>query len=145
MSALRQQCWKDLKQSTLNSDEKNMLGIHIRHKEGILLNRCCFPEEWTRREKSEQEISIFFFFLIFRAHLWHMEIPGLGVLLDAPKPQPQQCQLWAASATYTAASGNTRPLTHWSRPGSEPHPQGHYVRFLTYWATKGTPRFFFFF
>ena len=30
-------------------------------------------------------------------------------------------RIWAASATYTAACGNTRSLTHWATQGSNPH------------------------
>ena len=29
-------------------------------------------------------------------------------------------EIWAMSATYTAAQGNTRSLLHWARPGIEP-------------------------
>ena len=32
-------------------------------------------------------------------------------------PQPQQCQSWAASVTYTTAHSNAGSLTHWVRPG----------------------------
>ena len=35
-------------------------------------------------------------------------------------PQPQQHGLRTTSATYTAAHGNARSLTHWLRPGIEP-------------------------
>ena len=35
-------------------------------------------------------------------------------------PQPQQCQIWAASATYTTVHGNARFLAHWARPGIKP-------------------------
>ena len=31
-------------------------------------------------------------------------------------PQPQQCKIWALSATYTIAHSNTKYLTHWVRP-----------------------------
>ena len=37
-----------------------------------------------------------------------------------PTPQPQLCQIWAASLTYATARGNARSLTHWVRPGIEP-------------------------
>ena len=33
--------------------------------------------------------------------------------------QPWQCQIWAASATYTTAHGNAGSLTPWGRPGTE--------------------------
>ena len=35
-------------------------------------------------------------------------------------PKPQQPQIQAASATYTAACGNAGSLAHWVRPGMEP-------------------------
>ena len=37
-----------------------------------------------------------------------------------PTPQPQKSGIPAVSATYTTAHGNTRSLTHWSRPGIKP-------------------------
>ena len=63
----------------------------------------------------------FFFFLVFLGpHLWHMEVPRLGVKLEL--------QLLA----YATATGNTgnicnlhcslrqcQSLTHWARPGTE--------------------------
>ena len=62
-----------------------------------------------------------------------------------PMPPPQQCQIPAASATYTAVCGNTGSLTHWVRPGIEPTSSWIPVRFLTCWATMRTHVFFFFF
>ena len=55
-------------------------------------------------------------------HLWHMEVPRLGVELELqlrPIPQPEQHHIPDASATYTAVCGNTRSLTHWVRPGDQ--------------------------
>ena len=40
-----------------------------------------------------------------------MEIPGSGLNRSyscRPTPQPQQCQIWAISATYTRAHGNAQ-------------------------------------
>ena len=39
-----------------------------------------------------------------------------------PTPQPQQHQIWTASANQAAsvAHGNARSLAHWARPGIEP-------------------------
>ena len=34
--------------------------------------------------------------------------------------QPQRCQIWAVSVTYTTAYGNAGSLTHKARPGIEP-------------------------
>ena len=56
-------------------------------------------------------------------HLWHMEVPRLGVeseLQLRPRPQPQQHQIWAESETYTTAHNSTGSLIHWVRPGIEP-------------------------
>ena len=56
-----------------------------------------------------------------------------------PTPQPQQLRIWAASATYTTAHSTTRSLIPWVRPGMEPSSSWILVRFLTHWATVGTP------
>ena len=45
---------------------------------------------------------------------------------------PQSQQIGAPSATYTAARGNTRSLTHWARPGIEPTSSWILVGFLTH-------------
>ena len=39
--------------------------------------------------------------------------------------------IWASSVTYTAAYGNTRSLTHWTRPGIKPSSLWILVRFVT--------------
>ena len=57
----------------------------------------------------------------------------------AATSQPQQCQVRAASDTYTTACSNTGSLTHWARPGVEPTSSWMLVGFLIRWATKGTP------
>ena len=73
----------------------------------------------------------FFFFWFSGRHPGHMEIPRLGVLRSYSR-WPQQCQIWAASATYTTASGNDGSLTHWARrPGMEPTTSWFLVRFLS--------------
>ena len=46
-------------------------------------------------------------------------------------PQPQQLGIWATSATYTTAQGNTGFLIHRARPGIEPA----LVGFVNSWAT----------
>ena len=56
---------------------------------------------------------VFFFFL--QPHLRRIEVPGLGIeseLQLRPTPQPQQHQIGATPANYTAACGNARSLTH---------------------------------
>ena len=85
----------------------------------------------------------FFFFFLVRLHLQHMEVPELGVKsrmeLQQSTPQPQQHWIWATSMTYATACSNARSLTHWVRPGIEPASSCILVRFLTCWATKGSP------
>ena len=56
-----------------------------------------------------------------------------------PTPQPQQLRIWAASASYTTAWGNAGFLTQWARPGIRLTSSWILVRFLTCWATVGTP------
>ena len=88
---------------------------------------------------------VFFFiicFLFLGPQLWHMEDPRLGVHLELQLPacpQPQQHQIRAPFATYAATFGNTASLTFWIRPGIEPASSWIVVRFLTCWATVGTP------
>ena len=51
-----------------------------------------------------------------------MEAPQLGVKSEMqlrPTPQLEKHQIWATSATYATAYGNTGSLTHWVRPGIE--------------------------
>ena len=50
---------------------------------------------------------------------------------------PQQHQI--QTAVYTIAQGNAVSLTHWVRPGIEPITSWILVRFVTCWATTGTP------
>ena len=54
-------------------------------------------------------------------------------------PQPQQCGIWALSATYSRAHSNTGSLTHWVRRGIEPASSCMLVGFITHWAMTGTP------
>ena len=66
-------------------------------------------------ESSGYPHSFFFFLQFLRLHLWHTEVPRLGVELGLhlrPMPQPQQHRIQTASATYAAACGNTGSLTH---------------------------------
>ena len=58
-------------------------------------------------------------------------------------PQPQQCRIWAMSATYTAGHGNAGSLTHWARPGIVPASSWMLVKFVNHWATTGTPPLYF--
>ena len=76
--------------------------------------------KWVRKVRFCMDFVFSFSFL--RLHLWHREIPRLGVeseLQLEPVLQPQQHQIGAASAIYAIAYGNTRSLTHRTRPGIE--------------------------
>ena len=74
--------------------------------------------------------------------LQHMEIPRPGVELElellayttATATPDSSC-----TGTNTTAPGNARSLTHWVRPGMEPASSWILVRFVTHWATLGTP------
>ena len=55
-------------------------------------------------------------------------------------PEAQQCQIRAASATYTAAHGNAGSLTHCAGSGIETASSWMLVRFINHWAMEGTPR-----
>ena len=82
-----------------------------------------------------RKIGIFYLIFVFLGlHPWHMEVPRLGVQSDCscwPTPLPQQHEIQAKSATYTATHGNTRSLTHWARPGIEPTTSWFLVGFVS--------------
>ena len=100
------------------------------------------PQQWQHQILNllihKRTPTIFFFFLLLRAkklHLWHMEVPRLGVesalQLLAYIPLPQQCRIWATSGTCTAAHSNARSLTHKARQGIEPTSSWILVAFVT--------------
>ena len=68
-----------------------------------------------------------------------------------PTPEPQPCQIRAASSTYSRAHSNARSLTYWVRSGIKPATSWLLVRFINHWDMTGTPMdllelvFFFFF
>ena len=83
-----------------------------------------------------------FFFFFLGPHPWHMEVPRPGVESElqhqtTPQPQPHQipAHLWP-TLQLVATAGS---LTHWERPGIEPTSSWILIRFLTCWATTGTP------
>ena len=79
--------------------------------------------------------NFFFFFLSFEGHtpgIWRLPGQGLNWSCSClPMPQPQQYQIWATSATHTTAHGNTRSLTHWSKPGIKPASSWILVKFVS--------------
>ena len=62
-----------------------------------------------------------------------MEVPRLGLNWNCScqHTQPQQCQIQAVSANYTATHGSARSLTHCARPGIEPTTSWILVGFMT--------------
>ena len=90
-----------------------------------------------------QDFSCPFFFLFLflfcflRPNLQHM---GWNQSYSCwPQPQPQQCEIWAVSATYAIAHSNTGSPTHWVRPGIEAASSWILVKFVNCWAMKGPP------
>ena len=72
---------------------------------------------------SSSKTFFFFFFVFVGPHLPHMEVPRPGSNQSCshwPTPEPQQCRIWAVSASYNTAQGNAGSLTHWAKPGIEP-------------------------
>ena len=83
-------------------------------------------------------------FVFLGPHPWHMEARGqIGAVATGPRPQPQKCQIWATSANYTTAEGNTRSLTHRARPRIKPISSCILVGFVNHWATMGNPPCYF--
>ena len=89
--------------------------------------------DWGLTLPLEQPPDWNFFFGLFRAALWHMEVPRLGVELELQLPVPQlfQYQIWAVSVTYTAAHGNAKSSIHWGGLGIELMSSWILVRFIT--------------
>ena len=76
--------------------------------------------------------------------LQHMEVPRLGTESEL------QLQAYTTATTTLELShicslfcSNIRSLSHWAGEGLNTYPQGHYVGFLTCWATMGTLKIFF--
>ena len=110
---------------TAGSPGKRMFGF---------LRNCptIFQSDWTIFLPHRKWEFIFLFFILFflcvflGPHPRHMEGPRLGF-----KSEPQQCQIQAASATYTTAQGKAGSLTHWARLGIEPKTSWFLVGFVS--------------
>ena len=48
-------------------------------------------------------------------------------------------QIWATAANLCHNHSNVGSLTHWARPGIESTTSWFLVRFVSHWATTGTP------
>ena len=109
----------------------------------------CFGEGNILRSAT---LLFFFFFLFFFSYLFIYLFIYFATLATCGSswawdwsemqlrsiPQPQQQWICTTSETSAAACGNTGSLTHWSRPGYNPHPLRDNV--LTPWATTRTPQ-----
>ena len=87
---------------------------------------------WVLEQKKKKKLrqtpfifTLFYFFPVFLGpHLWHMEVPKLGVKSELQLP------------AYTAACGNAGSLNHGARPGIEPASSWASVGFVTYGDTR---------
>ena len=121
-------------------------------------SRCCYDAVWFlawesphimgKKNKIKQKKFRYLriYFLLFQAHLQHMEFPvqGLnGSCSCRPTPEPQRCGIRAVSATYTTAHSNTGSSTHWAGQQSDRSLMNNsHVCYC--WATRRTPRDLFF-
>ena len=86
---------------------------------------------FIKKKKKHTHFTLFYYMFGYLVlHLRHMEVPGLGVKSER-QLSAWQCQIRAASSTYTIAHGNARSLTHWARPDIEPASLWILVRFVT--------------
>ena len=93
--------------------------------------------KWVGVFKQQFFFVCLFVLFFLGLHLWHMEVPRLGIKLELhcqPRPQPQQRRIWAASATYITAHSNAGSLSHWVNCILMDTNKVHYC-----WATIGTP------
>ena len=68
-------------------------------------------------ELDENQVNVFLNFFVFLGlHLWHMEVPRLGVEWELQLPAYTTATatqgIRAASVTYTTVHGNNGSLTH---------------------------------
>ena len=78
-------------------------------------------------------LFFFFYFCFLGLHLWHMEVPSLGVQLELQLPAYTTATTSDPNRIFncTTAHGNTRSLIHWERPGIEPTTSWFLVRFIS--------------
>ena len=86
---------------------------------------------------------IYLYCIYLGPHLWHMDVPRLGVeselhllaCTSATGNRGLELHLWPTPHLMATSDH----LTHWARPGIKPTSSWILVRFLTHWATVGTP------
>ena len=79
------------------------------------------------------------FFL--QPHLWHMEVPRLGVELELQLLQGHtnaRSEPHLRPMPQLVAMPDPQPTER--SQGSNLHPHGYYVGFLAHWTTRGTPQ-----
>ena len=75
-----------------------------------------------------------FIYLFLGPHLWHMEVPRLGVESEPQLPGYTTATVMphlSHVGNLHTAHGNDRSLTHWVRPGIQPVSSWILVRFVT--------------
>ena len=103
-----------------------------------------FRDMWTFSfllTKSRNILFTFLFYFIFLgSHLRHMEISWAKCPVEATLADLYHSHSNTRSAPCLQPTMQfTDPLTPWARPGIKPASSRILVRFLTYWATVGTP------
>ena len=144
--------------SLLRSENLHLLLTHLRppepwyrHQPGISPLIFKLPNPWLQTLKLS--FSFFFFFHLFlcvsffQSRIYSVwRFPGSGSDQSCshwPTPQPQQCQIRAASATYTTSHSNARSLTHLARPGIKPATSWFLVGFVSAVPQRELPPFVF--
>ena len=90
-----------------------------------------------QRKVPVTKFFVFCFFALFflGPYLRHMELPRLGVELEiqllAYNNSHSNCEIQAASVTYTIAHSYAGSPTHWARPGIEPASSWILVGFIS--------------
>ena len=92
-----------------------------------------YISQWKRTADKQRALDFFFFFFFFLGpHPPHVEVPrsnrsySCGLHHSHSNVGSEPCL-----QPNTTAHGNPRSLTHWARPGSNPHPHGSYSGLLT--------------
>ena len=115
------------------------------HRLIVLLFTFIAEKSWDYRQKATQllhgEVSVwitllYLFIYLLGPHLWHMEVPRLGIESEL---QLQAYSIATATATWDPSRmcnlhhswQQCRYLTYWARPGIEPASSSLLVRFVS--------------